>query len=635
MAPYRARQESAPTPASPTTGLVADMVRQFADPYAFLRELVQNGIDAGATSLEVRIERAADGTVATSVTDDGSGMSLDVIQGPLLTLFESSKEGDTKKIGKYGVGFVSVFATDPDEVQVNTWRDGQAWLVRLLKDHSYEVNDAGPREGSGTTVTLLRRLSEPAGGAERREVDASLKSALLGQTQAGKASEVVEERRAAALAAYLVKPDAPREDALARHEVRAVEALRTWCRHAQCPIHITVVDHGSREEPRRARIDRPLEVVSPFSVTETLDDEIYVAGTSAGSYYLGDLGGKKELAPEIERGETFAGFYNRGLTLYETEHPLSDDLRGIRFKVMSPHLQHTLSRDNVRRDEAFERVIGRVREIVKGPLRQKLLVELARRAERAAQGEGEMEYAGALEAALCPALAPDADTITLPLTDPVGGSSVLRGIGAHVHIGGKLLRGKPLLRGEPLLRAAASNDLTRALAAAGTRVFRCSPAALAPAIEQRFSIDLEDPHAMFALVSRWPVEKVDARDQALCADVHEALATAGQGVAGVWLGSIQGAWAKHAAVVVPDSSEVDRVYSAEELRRFWASFSKKYVLLLNPSAEVVLLARKRGAADRGSAAILLARVLLLEAQGGPISPEANERLLGLAAKVRA
>jgi hypothetical protein len=29
-------------------------------------------------------------------------MSLDVIQGPLLTLFESSKEGDTKKIGKYG-----------------------------------------------------------------------------------------------------------------------------------------------------------------------------------------------------------------------------------------------------------------------------------------------------------------------------------------------------------------------------------------------------------------------------------------------------------------------------------------------------------------------------------------------------
>jgi molecular chaperone HtpG len=591
------------------------MVRQFADPYAFLRELVQNGIDAGASALEVRIERAADGTVATSVTDDGAGMSLDVIQGPLLTLFESSKEGDSKKIGKYGVGFVSVFATEPDEVQLSTWRDGQAWLVRLLKDHSYEVNDAGPREGSGTTVTLLKRLEEP--GAK---------------PPAPNAAATVEERRAAAVAAHLIQPDAPRESALAEHEARAIEALRTWCRHAQCPIHITVVDHGSREEPRRARIDTPLAVVAPFSVTEAFDDEIYVAGTSAGAQHLGPSSTSAS-AIEIELGETFAGFYNRGLTLYETQHPLSDELRGIRFKVMSPHLQHTLSRDNVRRDEAFERVMARVREVVRGALRPKLLVELARRAERAAHGEGELLYAGALEAALCPALAPEADAITLPLTDPVGGSSVLRGISAHVHIGGKLLRGKPLLRGEPLLEAPVSNELTRALAAAGTRVFKSSPAGLAAALEQRFSIDLEAPNAMFALVSRWAPAKPDARDQELCEGVREALAAAGESVAGVWLCWIQGAWAKHTAVVVPEESETARVYSVEELRKWWGSWSKKHVLLLNASAGEVYCARKRGASDRGAAAILLARVLLLEAGGGPISPGANEKLLELAAKV--
>jgi molecular chaperone HtpG len=644
MAPYRARRESAPPPASPTTGLVADMVRQFADPYAFLRELVQNGIDAGATSLEVRIERAIDGTVATSVTDDGAGMSLETIQGPLLTLFESSKEGDSKKIGKYGVGFVSVFSTEPDEVQVTTWRDGQAWLVRLLKDHSYEVNDAGPREGSGTTVTLLKRLEEPAGGAAEAPVDASLKSALLAQPGdpahlarsqghlALLAQSAVEKQRAAAVAAHLIKADAPPRSALAEHEARAVEALRTWCRHAQCPIHITVVDHGSREEPRRARVDTPIEVVAPFSVTETLDDEIYVAGTSAGAQHLEAT---PEAVSEIELGETFAGFYNRGLTLYETQHPLSDDLRGIRFKVMSPHLQHTLSRDNVRRDEAFERVLGRVREIVKGALRQKLLVELARRAERAAHGEGEGEFAGALEAALCPAMAPDADAITLPLTDPVGGSSVLRGIGAHVHIGGKLLRGKPLLRGEPLFEAPLSNDLTRALAMAGTRVFRCSPARLAAALEHRFSLDIEAPQAKFALVTRWAPSRPDARDQELCQGVLEALAAAGEPVAGVGLCSIQGAWAKHTAVVVPDEGEGSRVFSVDELRRWWASFSRKHIVLLNASAGEVFFARKRGPADRGAAAILLARVLLLEAGGGPISPSANEKLLELAAKVRA
>lgn len=591
MAPYRARQESAPPPASPTTGLVADMVRQFADPYAFLRELVQNGIDAGARSLEIRIERSTDGTVATSVTDDGNGMSLDVIQGPLLTLFESSKEGDSKKIGKYGVGFVSVFATDPDEVQVSTWRDGQAWLVRLLKDHSFEVNDAGPRERSGTTVTLLKRMEEPGG-----------------------------------------QGDAPRTSALAEHEARAIEALRTWCRHAQCPIHITVVDHGSREEPKRSRIDRPLEVVSPFWVTETFDDEVIVAGTSAGSHHLG---APPSEASEIELGECFAGFYNRGLTLFETQHPLSDELRGIRFKVMSPHLQHTLSRDNVRRDEAFERSMTRVREVVKEALRPRLLVELARRAEQAARGDEGNAYAGALEAALCPALAPDADSITLPLTDPVGGSSVLRGIGAHVHIGGKLLRGKPLLRGEPLLEAPVSNDLTRALAAVGTRVFKCSPAGLAAVLEHRFSIDLEEPRAMFALVERWEPPRPDARDHELCEGVREALATAGESVAGVGLCSIQGAWARHTAVVVPEMSEAARVYSVEELRRWWGSFSKKHVLLLNASADVVYLARKRKASDRGAAAILLARVLLLEAGGKPISARANEKLLELAAKVRA
>ena len=49
------------------------MVRQFADRHAFLRELVQNGIDAGATRIDVRLERGPDGAVRTSVEDDGAG----------------------------------------------------------------------------------------------------------------------------------------------------------------------------------------------------------------------------------------------------------------------------------------------------------------------------------------------------------------------------------------------------------------------------------------------------------------------------------------------------------------------------------------------------------------------------------
>ncbi len=139
---------------------------------------------------------------------------------------------------------------------------------------------------------------------------------------------------------------------------------------------------------------------------------------------------------------------------------------------------------------------------------------------------------------------------------------------------------------------------------------------------------------MFSLVKRWAPSKPDARDQELCQGVLEALEAAGEAAAGVGLCSIQGSWARHTAVMVPDEGELDRVFSVDELRKWWGSFSRKHVLLLNASAEVVYLARKRAASDRGSAAILLARVVLLEAKEGPLAPAANERLLELAGKMR-
>ena len=134
------------------------MVRQFADAYAFLRELVQNSIDAGASKIEVTLIRDMDGEVRTSVGDDGTGMTPTVIQSALLTLFSSSKEEDTTKIGKYGVGFVSVLAIEPLTVLVDTWRAEGAWRVRLATDHDYVIEELEPRAGHGTTVTLLHEM---------------------------------------------------------------------------------------------------------------------------------------------------------------------------------------------------------------------------------------------------------------------------------------------------------------------------------------------------------------------------------------------------------------------------------------------------------------------------------------------
>src|SRR5688500_16927376 len=103
------------------------MVDQFADKHAFWRELVQNSIDAGATRIDASLIweppegpplPLPQGTLRAQVADDGCGMSREVIERALLVLFRSTKEGDPTKIGKFGVGFFSVFAVHPEAVIV-------------------------------------------------------------------------------------------------------------------------------------------------------------------------------------------------------------------------------------------------------------------------------------------------------------------------------------------------------------------------------------------------------------------------------------------------------------------------------------------------------------------------------------
>lgn len=354
--PYRARKEKVQVEAA-REGLVADMVRQFADPYAFVRELVQNGIDAGSSALEVRAQYTRDGQAIFSVEDDGLGMTREIIEGPLLTLFNSEKDGDDTKIGKYGVGFVSVFALEPEQVVVETWRaDGESWLCRLYPDHSFDLEQAPPPRGvaaSGTRVSLHKAVDGDTFQEHLRGVGASLKR---------------------------------------------------WCRHARIPIHWTVErDDASHRE----RADTPLDLVAPVKVEAELDGARYVVGPGAGS----------RLLEEQAAAATFAGFYNRGLTLYETSSPPRGRLAGIRFKVDDAALQHTLSRDNVRHDAAYERVLEHVEDLVGGPLRTKLIETLAGAAEAVARGEGDaLHYTAVLEAA-CNWRHLPRGAIRLPLTD--------------------------------------------------------------------------------------------------------------------------------------------------------------------------------------------------------------------------
>lgn len=215
MTPFRSPPEAGRAPLVATDAVhdaVGQMVRQFADPMAFLRELVQNSLDADAREITVRLEhdRGTD-TTHVSVRDDGTGMDQDVIERSLLVLFRSTKEDDPSKIGKFGVGFFSVFAMQPEVVLVDTGTRGNSEGLRLTlrPDFTWEIESIAPRRG--TVVTLV--LPRVADGFER----------------------FIE---------------------------RTLDALRRWCPHVSVPL---LVEWDARIE----RIDRPFALDGEVCVTVT------------------------------------------------------------------------------------------------------------------------------------------------------------------------------------------------------------------------------------------------------------------------------------------------------------------------------------------------------------------------------
>src|SRR5690606_1601606 len=85
----------------------------------------------------------------------------------LTRLFSSAKDGDYTKIGRFGIGFVSVFALAPELVCVDTGRNGEFWRVLFKADRSFEriVLDQ-PTEG--TTIRIYKR-AEPGEVGSARE----------------------------------------------------------------------------------------------------------------------------------------------------------------------------------------------------------------------------------------------------------------------------------------------------------------------------------------------------------------------------------------------------------------------------------------------------------------------------------
>lgn len=291
-----------------------NLVNQFARPLDFLRELVQNSIDAGSPRIEVRIEfdppkpGQSFGVTRIHVDDWGEGMDQAVIENKLTRLFESNKEGDLTKIGKFGIGFTSIFAIRPEAVLLETGKHGENWEVLFHRDRSFELRELD-RPIDGTKITLFKRM-------DRVELD-----------------KFVEEARF---------------------------ILTYWCEHSNVPVSFW--DRTRGETAVVAETDDPFAAFeSAASVATSGPEQVNFPLNAETDVSIRLLQDDIEAVVGIANQPLY-GYYNGGLTLLRTRNAdalgaFAPQLQHLAFKVKNNALEHTLTRDNVLHDAHWERVM--------------------------------------------------------------------------------------------------------------------------------------------------------------------------------------------------------------------------------------------------------------------------------------
>ncbi|MCC6338089.1 MAG: ATP-binding protein [Myxococcales bacterium] len=507
--------------------VVEDLVHQFTDPFAFYRELIQNSIDAGSSRIEVALAFRPGkdrGLLTAAVADWGEGMNRNLIENYLVTKFRSTKENDLTKIGKFGIGFVSVFACRPDAVVVDTGRDGESWRVLFKQDRSWELL-ASPEPLEGTRVTLHKH-------ATAAEYDDFVRQSLA--------------------------------------------AVKKWCRYSEADVAFTAGPADGSAAPSPSPVREEVSVDAPFQVEHREEGTHVVAGPA-------------------RTEPPWTGFYNRGLTLLETQEPL---VPRVTVRVVSRYLEHTLTRDNVRRDRHFAKVQGLAAVLVQGPLKQALPEEsrkAALRPDGAADWQLLFHYARA-----------EADASRLWYRLAGGGAAPFKDVARVV------------AKESALLVSPSATAVTQRLSSAGVLVLEATPGeALANALALAFSaksVVLADDVFTFAEPpgSAAPAVFLEA--------LGEALRLGGAATRGVLVARLFGAlaeerWARVETPGVPVRAGVARA----------SVFAKGPPLLcLNARhAEVAAAAALFHSAPR-LASLLLARCVLVA--GGGLTEEVDRAL---------
>ncbi|MSR51914.1 MAG: HSP90 family protein [Gemmataceae bacterium] len=146
----------------------------YSGPEVFVRELLQNGVDAirarqkvepefaGSLSLELHTPKGKPATLVA--TDDGIGLTEEEVHKFLATIGESSKrmaEGDrpTDFIGQFGVGILSCFLVSDEIVVISrsAKKNSPAVEWRAKPDGTYDVRTLTGDLSPGTQVILTAR----------------------------------------------------------------------------------------------------------------------------------------------------------------------------------------------------------------------------------------------------------------------------------------------------------------------------------------------------------------------------------------------------------------------------------------------------------------------------------------------
>ena len=363
-------------------------------------------------------------------------------------------------------------------------------------------------------------------------------------------------------------------DDVANFVSQSEASLVRWCRHASVPIDFT--DKTSGQEVSR-RIDRPLDLQGAL---------VEVRGTTDNGQLTAVVG----LAKESDRNlHPYVGFFNHGLMLYETNDPLMGKLA---VKIQDSRLGHTISRDDVRRDEHFHRSLEYAREVAKEQLPRAATEKLRQLAEQAATGKGS---ARAEHATLITAIRQTGivlDVVPYPLVEPLGEQRTV-----DVKTLGR--------RG---WAAEKKTSLTAQLAKRGTPVVDLMDvASFRDDVTVMTGCLVRDVAA--ELTSVTPVEHTDA-DEALLALLEELFDKAHRKPKGIMIAALEGVRADLLAIACSDEDAADHFVDRDEASRDpFALLSRRKVVL---SANHRLVKKAREAEDPRLAASHLARAVLLQ-----------------------